>query len=277
MRVALLQLSSSDDPSANLTETMDMLSTAVAQGAEFVATPEVTNIISGSRSHQRQVLRHQDQDETLAALRDAARTHGVWVLIGSLALLSDDPQGRFVNRSFMIDPTGAIVAQYDKIHMFDVNLSDTESYRESDGYRPGDRAVLAKTDFATIGMSVCYDVRFPYLYRALAQAGAQVLTVPAAFAQTTGMAHWDVLLRARAIETGCFVIAPAQCGTHVTRQGPVRKTYGHSMVVDPWGAVIAQAGAEKCIIYADLDFGLVDKARMRVPSVSKTQQFLGPE
>lgn len=277
MRVALLQLSSSDEPSANLTETLDMLSTAVAQGAGFVATPEVTNIISGSRSHQRQVLRHQDQDETLAALRDAARTHGVWVLIGSLALLSDDPQGRFVNRSFMIDPTGAIVAQYDKIHMFDVTLSDTESYRESDGYRPGDRAVLAKTDFATIGMSVCYDVRFPYLYRALAQAGAQVLTVPAAFAQTTGMAHWDVLLRARAIETGCFVIAPAQCGTHVTRQGPVRKTYGHSMVVDPWGAVIAQAGTEKCIIYADLDFGLVDKSRMRVPSISKTQQFVGPE
>lgn len=276
MRVGVLQLSSTDDPQENLVQTLGMVDQAVAGGAQFIATPEVTNIISGSRTHQRSVLCDQADDPTLAGLRDAARLHGVWILIGSLALLSDDPDGRFVNRSFLITPNGDIAASYDKIHMFDVTLSETESYRESDGYRPGNRAVLAKTDIATIGMSVCYDLRFPYLYRSLAQAGAQILTIPAAFAQTTGQAHWEILLRARAIETGCFVIAPAQCGDHVVRRGPPRKTYGHSMVIAPWGDIIAQASTKKCVIFADIDLGDVDKARARVPSLVKTQEILGP-
>ncbi len=276
MRVGVLQLSSTDDPQENLVQTLGMVAQAVAGGAQFIATPEVTNIISGSRTHQRSVLCDQADDPTLAGLRDAAQRHGVWVLIGSLALLSDDPDGRFVNRSFLITPNGDIAASYDKIHMFDVTLSETESYRESDGYRPGNRAVLAKTDIATIGMSVCYDLRFPYLYRSLAQAGAQILTIPAAFAQTTGQAHWEILLRARAIETGCFVIAPAQCGDHAVRRGPQRKTYGHSMIIAPWGDIIAQAGTEKCVIFAEIDLGDVDKARARVPSLVKTQEILGP-
>jgi predicted amidohydrolase len=276
MRVGVLQLSSTDDPQENLVQTLAMVDQAVAGGAQFIATPEVTNIISGSRTHQRSVLCDQADDPTLAGLRDAAQRHGVWVLIGSLALLSDDPDGRFINRSFLITPNGDIAASYDKIHMFDVTLSETESYRESDGYRPGNRAVLAKTDIATIGMSVCYDLRFPYLYRSLAQAGAQILTIPAAFAQTTGQAHWEILLRARAIETGCFVIAPAQCGDHAVRRGPPRKTYGHSMIIAPWGDIIAQAGTEKCVIFADIDLGDVDKARARVPSLVKTQEILGP-
>lgn len=276
MRVGVLQLSSTDDPQENLVQTLGMVAQAVAGGAQFIATPEVTNIISGSRTHQRSVLCDQADDPTLAGLRDAAQRHGVWVLIGSLALLSDDPDGRFVNRSFLITPNGDIAASYDKIHMFDVTLSETESYRESDGYRPGNRAVLAKTDIATIGMSVCYDLRFPYLYRSLAQAGAQILTIPAAFAQTTGQAHWEILLRARAIETGCFVIAPAQCGDHAVRRGPPRKTYGHSMIIAPWGDIIAQAGTEKCVIFAEIDLGDVDKARARVPSLVKTQEILGP-
>jgi predicted amidohydrolase len=276
MRVGVLQLSSTDDPQENLVQTLGMVAQAVAGGAQFIATPEVTNIISGSRTHQRSVLCDQADDPTLAGLRDAAQRHGVWVLIGSLALLSDDPDGRFINRSFLITPNGDIAASYDKIHMFDVTLSETESYRESDGYRPGNRAVLAKTDIATIGMSVCYDLRFPYLYRSLAQAGAQILTIPAAFAQTTGQAHWEILLRARAIETGCFVIAPAQCGDHAVRRGPQRKTYGHSMIIAPWGDIIAQAGTEKCVIFAEIDLGDVDKARARVPSLVKTQEILGP-
>jgi predicted amidohydrolase len=276
MRVGVLQLSSTDDPQENLVQTLGMVAQAVAGGAQFIATPEVTNIISGSRTHQRSVLCDQADDPTLAGLRDAAQRHGVWVLIGSLALLSDDPDGRFINRSFLITPNGDIAAYYDKIHMFDVTLSETESYRESDGYRPGNRAVLAKTDIATIGMSVCYDLRFPYLYRSLAQAGAQILTIPAAFAQTTGQAHWEILLRARAIETGCFVIAPAQCGDHAVRRGPQRKTYGHSMIIAPWGDIIAQAGTEKCVIFAEIDLGDVDKARARVPSLVKTQEILGP-
>ncbi|MEY2991686.1 MAG: hypothetical protein RI946_1080, partial [Pseudomonadota bacterium] len=189
MRVAALQLSSTDDPTENLVETLSMIDQAVQGDATFIATPEVTNIISGSRTHQRAVLHTQADDPTLAAIQSAAREHNVWILIGSLALLTDDPDGRFANRSFLIGPDGQIAGQYDKIHMFDVVLSESETYRESDGYRPGSQAVLVNTTFGKIGMSVCYDVRFPHLYRRLAQAGAHILTIPAAFAQTTGQAH----------------------------------------------------------------------------------------
>jgi len=276
MRVAALQLSSTDDPTENLVETLSMIDQAVQGDATFIATPEVTNIISGSRTHQRAVLHTQADDPTLAAIQSAAREHNVWILIGSLALLTNDPDGRFANRSFLIGPDGQIAGQYDKIHMFDVVLSESETYRESDGYRPGSQAVLVNTTFGNIGMSVCYDVRFPHLYRRLAQAGAHIVTIPAAFAQTTGQAHWEILLRARAIETGCFVIAPAQCGTHLTRHGPERKTHGHSMIIGPWGDIIAQANREKGIVFANLDLDDVDKTRARVPSLSKTQDIIGP-
>ncbi len=212
MKAALVQLNVTDDPARNLAGTFEMVRDAADQGAQFVLTPEVTNCVSTSRDHQRTVLTHEAEDITLAALRDVARDKGIWLLIGSLGLKTDDADGRFANRSFMVDPNGQIVARYDKIHMFDVDIDATESYRESAGYRPGDKAVVADTGFGKVGMSICYDMRFPLLYQALADAGADILTMPAAFSPVTGAAHWHTLLRARAIETGCFVLAPAQTG-----------------------------------------------------------------
>jgi predicted amidohydrolase len=222
------------------------------------------------------VFRHEEADETLAALVAEAAAANVWLLIGSLGLLTRDPDGRFANRSFLIGPDGRIVARYDKIHMFDVNVSETEVYRESEGYRPGSRAVLAETPFARIGMSVCYDLRFPALYRRLAQAGAQILTVPAAFNHITGAAHWEILLRARAIETGCFVLAPAQTGFHPEREGKGRRTHGHSLAVAPWGEVLADAGTAPGVTFVDLDLSLVDKSRHRIPSLGHDRDFAGP-
>jgi predicted amidohydrolase len=275
--VALLQLSVSDDPAANLPVTLGLLERAVAAGARFVLTPEVTNCVSSSRSHQRAVLRPEADDCTLAALRETAARHGIWLLIGSLALTTEDPDGRFANRSFLIGPDGAIVARYDKIHMFDVDVSATETYRESEGFRPGDRAVLAQTPFARIGMTVCYDVRFPHLYRRLAQAGAEVLTVPAAFSPVTGAAHWESLLRARAIENGAYVLAPAQTGTHASASGRERRTHGHSHVVAPWGEVLADGGTEPGVVLAEIDLAAVRSARGRVPSLRHDRPIAGPD
>ena len=272
MNVAALQLCASDDPTANLDMTLPMVQQAAEMGAQFIATPEVTNCVSSSRRHQNDVLSLQERDETLAELRAAANQFGVWISVGSLALKLPD-EDRFTNRSFLIAPSGWIVAQYDKIHMFDVTLSETEQYRESDGYRPGDRAVIADSEFGKIGMTICYDIRFPHLYRRLAKSGASILLIPAAFARPTGRAHWEVLLRARAIETGCFVIAAAQTGEHKTSLGQPRKTYGHSMIVSPWGEILADAGEDQSIIYAELDLSLVESTRARVPSILSNQSF----
>ena len=272
MKVAALQLCASDDPTANLDMTLPMVQQAAEMGAQFIATPEVTNCVSSSRRHQNDVLSLQERDETLAELRAAANQFGVWISVGSLALKLPD-ENRFTNRSFLISPSGRIVAQYDKIHMFDVTLSETEQYRESDGYRPGDRAVIADTEFGKIGMTICYDIRFPHLFRGLAKSGASILLIPAAFARLTGRAHWEVLLRARAIETGCFVIAAAQTGEHKTSLGQPRKTYGHSMIVSPWGEILADAGEDQSIIYAELDLSLVESTRARVPSILSNQSF----
>jgi len=275
MKVAALQLCASDDPVANLAITLSMVQQAAEAGAKFIATPEVTNCVSSSRRRQNEVLALQENDQTLAAMCTAAAQFGVWISVGSLALkLPDDD--RFTNRSFMIDPSGQIIAQYDKIHMFDVTLSETEQYRESDGYRAGGNAVIADTAFGKIGMTICYDIRFPHLYRGLAKSGALILLIPAAFAQPTGRAHWEVLLRARAIETGCFVIAAAQTGEHQTTHGRPRKTYGHSMIVSPWGEILADAGENQGIIYADLDLSLVESTRARVPSILSNQSFSEP-
>jgi deaminated glutathione amidase len=276
MRAALVQLSVSDDPAANLPVTLGHIRQAVAQGAGFVLTPELTNGLSSSRAHQRSVFRHEEDDETLTALRAEAKAAGIWVLIGSLGLLTHDADGRFANRSFLIAPDGTVAARYDKIHMFDVNVSATEVYRESEGYRPGKRAVVAETPFAKIGMTVCYDVRFPALYRRLAQGGAQVITVPAAFNHITGAAHWETLLRARAIETGCFVLAPAQTGFHPETNGKGRKTHGHSLAIAPWGEVLADAETEPGVTLVDLDLGRVTEARGRVPSLTHDRDFDGP-
>ena len=276
-RAALLTLNSSDDPRENLAVVLGMIDEAAAHGAEIVLTPEVTNCVSTSRSHQHSVLCHEIDDPTLAAIRDQAHLRGIWVLIGSLAVKTDDADGRFANRSFLVSPTGAIAARYDKIHMFDVTVSETESYRESAGYRPGDRAVVQSTDLGRIGLSICYDIRFPALYRSLAQAGAQILTVPAAFSPTTGATHWHVLLRARAIETGCFVLAPAQTGLHAERTGATRRTYGHSLVVSPWGEVLYDGGTAVGIGYVDIDLSEVEQARSRVPSLTHDRAFRGPQ
>ena len=277
MRTALVQLTVTDDPAANLPDTLAHIRAAVAGGAGFVLTPECTNALSSNRSHQRSVLHHEADDPTLAALRDEAARAGIWLLVGSLGLLTDDADGRFANRSLLITPDGSIAARYDKIHMFDVNVSETEIYRESAGYRPGNRAVLADTPFARIGLTVCYDIRFPHLYRRLAQSGAQIITVPAAFNHITGAAHWETLLRARAIETGCFILAPAQTGFHPETAGKGRRTHGHSLAIAPWGEILADAGTEPGVTFIDLDLNEVTKARARIPSLSHDRAFTGPD
>lgn len=276
MRVGLVQLTVDNDPVTNLGQTLALVRQAVAGGAGFVLTPECTNCLSSNRDHQKSVLHHEADDPTLAALQTEAANAGIWLLIGSIGLKTDNSDGRFANRSFLISPDGNIAARYDKIHMFDVNVSDTEVYRESQGYRPGAQAVLAATPFGKIGLTVCYDVRFAHLYRRLAQAGAQILTVPAAFNHITGAAHWEVLLRARAIETGCYVLAPAQTGFHAENAGRGRRTHGHSLIISPWGEILADAGKLPGVTFADIDLANVISARLRIPSLNHDRQIVGP-
>lgn len=276
MKAGLVQLCAGDDPVANLAATRDLITQAAAQGAGFVLTPEVTNCVSQDRAHQRDVLQHEEDDITLVGLRATARDLGIWLSIGSLALKTGDADGRFANRSFLIDPTGAIMARYDKIHMFDVDVSATETFRESAGYRPGDKAVLAQTPFGTLGLTICYDIRFPSLHRALAQAGADILLVPAAFSPVTGAAHWEPLLRARAIETGCYVLAAAQTGSHPISRGKPRQTHGHSMAISPWGEVLVDMGAKTGIAIVDLDLAKVARSRQRIPALTHDRSFKGP-
>ena len=276
MRIALIQLTVTDDPVANLAATMGFVRQAHAEGAEFILTPECTNGLWSNRAAQKALLRREEDDATLAALRDEAGKLGIWLLIGSLALLTGDSDGRFANRSFLIRPDASIAARYDKIHMFDVNVSETEVYRESAAFRPGSQAVIAQTPFAPIGMTVCYDVRFATLYRKLAQGGAQIITVPAAFNHITGAAHWETLLRARAIENGAFVLAPAQTGFHAEAGGKGRRTYGHSLAIAPWGEVLADGGTEPGVTLVDLDLTQVADARGRVPSLQHDRGFDAP-
>jgi predicted amidohydrolase len=276
MKGAMLQITSSDDPQQNLETVQNMLAEAAAQGAEFCFTPEVTNCVSTSRSRQTDVLQLEWDDKTLTGLRKAADAHALWLSVGSLALKTGDADGRFANRSFLIDPKGEIRARYDKIHMFDVTVSDSESYRESAGYRPGNAAVTAPTPFGTLGLTICYDVRFPALFIALAKAGASIITVPSAFSQITGAAHWETLLRARAIETGAWIIAAAQTGEHTATRGTPRRTYGHSLVVAPWGEIVADGGTTPGIIPFELDPEAVTQARLRIPSLTHTRAFQNP-
>lgn len=281
--IGLVQLSVGDDPQANLPVTQTLVREAAAKGARYVLTPECTNFLSPDRDWKARIMRREAEDPTLLALRDLARELGIWLQIGSLLLRADDPaEPRDLNRSFMIAPDGGIAARYDKLHMFDVTISETESYRESASYRPGDRGVVTPgpaQDRAPVGMSICYDIRFPYLYRRLAKAGARILAIPAAFNDTTGAAHWEVLLRARAIENGCFVLAAAQCGAHATPHTPnarVRRSWGHSMAVAPWGEILADAGEAPSATVVALDLGAVDRARSRVPSLTHDREFTGP-
>ena len=275
MKAALIQISSTDDPFMNMKMVAEQVCIAADNGAEWILTPEVTNMVSLSRSHQIDHLVDEANDPVLGKMREVACKKDIWISVGSLAVKSDDPDGRFANRSFLISPNGDIVARYDKIHMFDVAVSEKETYRESAGFRPGDRAVLAHTDFGTVGLTICYDLRFPALFRILAQSGAQFITVPAAFSPVTGRAHWEPLLRARAIENGVFILAAAQTGLHLST-GKRRETYGHSMVISPWGEVLADAGDEVGIIFVDLDTKVVEKTRDRIPSLLHDREFLTP-
>jgi predicted amidohydrolase len=268
-KAACIQMRSGTGPEANIAAASEMIRAAAGQGAAFIATPEMTNLLDIRPGMARAKVRREAEDESLPKLRALAAELGVTLLIGSLAIALDEEE-RFANRSFLIGPDGAILARYDKIHMFDVEVGDGQTYRESRAYRPGEAAVLAGTPFAQLGLTICYDVRFPHLYRRLAQAGAEIMTIPAAFTRVTGEAHWHVLVRARAIETGSFVIAPAQGGKH--EDG--RETFGHSLIVSPWGEVLVEAdGAEPGIILADIDLGDVAKARGRIPSLGNERAF----
>ena len=277
LKAGLIQFSASDRPKDNLITVLKMVRDAHVQGAQFILTPEATNCISTDQDHQRSVFHLQDDDPSLKAYQEIAAELGIWLMIGSLALLSNDPDGRFANRCFLIGPDGAIAAQYDKIHMFDVTLSKSETYRESKGYRPGDKAVVANCNFGNVGLTICYDLRFPHLFRALAQAGAQIITVPAAFAQMSGEAHWHVLLRARAVETGCYILAPAQTGTHDATVGKQRQTYGHSLIAAPWGEIISDAGTKVGITIVEIDLEQVESARRRIPSLKHDRKYQPPE
>ena len=280
LKVGLIQITASDQPLDNLKTVLQMIRNAHAQGAEFILTPEATNCISTDQQHQRRVFYHQNDDPSLKAYQEIAAELGISLMIGSLLILSKDPDGRFANRCFMIGPDGQISAQYDKVHMFDVALSKSENFQESKGYRPGNKAIVTACNFGTVGITICYDLRFAQLFRTLAQAGAQIITVPAAFTQTSGEAHWHVLLRARAIETGCYILAPAQTGTHSATAGKQRQTYGHSLVVAPWGEIIADAGTEVGITIVELVFEIdleqVETARRRIPSLQHDRKYQSP-
>jgi deaminated glutathione amidase len=276
MKAALLQITSGDDPVANLAMVTALVQQAAANGAGFILTPEVTNMVTANRAQRNKVVQTQDDDITLAGLREYAAALGIWLSIGSLLIKIDDADGRVANRSFLIDPTGAIAAQYDKIHLFDVQVSPTETYRESSGVRPGDRAVTAQTPFGKIGLTVCYDIRFPQLHRALAHAGTEIILQPAAFSTVTGAAHWEPLLRARAIETGCYVLAAAQTGLHPSSTGETRHTHGHSMAISPWGEVMLDAGTAPGISYVVVDRAEVAHARARIPALDHDRPFESP-
>lgn len=271
MKVALVQTRTPATPEAARDHVLPLVREAARAGAELIATPEGTNLLQKDRDRLLPLLRPLEDDLVTQALREAARELGVTILLGSALVRRED--GKAANRQALIDPQGQIVATYDKLHMFDVDLPNGESARESATYEPGGRAVVAEACGARLGLTICYDVRFPALHRALALAGAEVLTVPAAFTRPTGKAHWEVLLRARAIETGSFVIAPAQGGFHEDGRG----TYGHSLVIGPWGEVIGHLDHdEPGVLFADLDLAAVAKARQAIPALANARHFQGP-
>jgi predicted amidohydrolase len=266
-RIGLIQMRSGRTPAANIDAAAKLIGEARDGGADYIQTPEMTNLMETGRDRLLAAIVEEEQDSSLATFRELARTLSIHLHIGSLAVkVAPD---RAANRSFLIDPRGDIVARYDKIHMFDVDLAGGETYRESRSYRPGETAVVSDLPWGRIGLTICYDLRFPSLYRALAEAGASFLAIPSAFTQQTGEAHWHVLNRARAIENGCYVFAAAQAGRHESG----RETFGHSLVVDPWGRVIAEGGVEPGVVLVDIDPAAVAAARARVPSLQHGRRF----
>jgi predicted amidohydrolase len=275
---ACVQFTAARDYEPNIRAVTDLVRRARDAGADFVLTPENTGLMEPIGKLRREKACDEANHPVLAALREVARETGVWLLLGSIAVdIAREPgmpegERRLANRSYLIDAAGTVVARYDKIHMFDVNLAGGESYRESNAFRPGGEAVLAETPWGVLGMTVCYDLRFPQLYRALARAGAHFLVVPSAFTVPTGKAHWHVLLRARAIENGSYVFAPAQWGEHA--EG--RRTYGHSLIVDPWGEILADAAEGVGIVTARIDTGRIAEARHMMPSLNHDRPFAEP-
>ncbi|MGE0754481.1 MAG: carbon-nitrogen hydrolase family protein [Alphaproteobacteria bacterium] len=268
LKIACIQMNSGNDMAANIKDFEQMLAEAAGQGAVLAATPENTFLMDSLNSEgtapNNPKYRQQEHPGIKAALQ-ATKKNGIWLLLGGVAVLpeNDDGTNKTYNRSLLIDPEGSIAAGYNKIHLFDVDVGDGQAYVESARYLAGDKPVVAKLGDVTLGMSICYDVRFPYLYRQMAQQGAQLLAVPAAFIEYTGKAHWHVLLRARAIENGCFVIAPAQCGAHPGD----RRTFGHSLIINPWGEVLADGCSEPGVVMADIDMDEVKKVRAKIPSL----------
>lgn len=270
-RAACVQLRCSEDFGENVYNASRIIRDAHRAGAEFVATPENTGLMAADAGAKLALSRSEKDDLCLPALCAVAEELGIWLLAGSLAIKL--PDGKTANRSYLIGRDGRIAARYDKIHLFDVNLPVGESYRESNTVSGGGQAVIADLPWGRIGMSVCYDLRFPHLYRMLAKAGAEILSVPSAFTETTGRAHWHVLLRARAIENGCFVIAPAQGGKHANG----RSTYGHSLIVGPWGDILAEADTDPGFVMAEIDLEEVAAVRARVPSLQHDRPFSAPD
>jgi len=267
LRVGLVQMRTGRDVEKNLADAGSLIREAARQGAQYVQTPEITTLMEMDRARLFAAVRPEEGNAAIARFRALARELGVWLHVGSMAILLGN--GKIANRSFLISPAGEIEARCDKIHMFDVQLPGGESYRESKNYQAGDAAVLAELPWGTLGLTVCYDLRFPHLYRALAKAGADFLAIPSAFTRQTGEAHWHVLMRARAIETGCFVFAAAQAGKHESG----RETYGHSLIVSPWGEIIAEAGSDASVIVADVKPADVEAARQRIPSLQHDRPF----
>ncbi len=268
--VACVQTNSTPDMTASVEAASALVREARGAGADFIALPENVGLMEPKADAVRAHARPVDDHPALEAFRGLARDIDAWLLVGSLPVQSAD--GRVANCSLLVDPAGSVVQRYDKIHMFDVDLPSGERYRESKTYQPGEAARLAETPWGVLGMTVCYDLRFPQLYRDLAQAGARYLSVPSAFTKVTGEAHWHVLLRARAIESGCFVFAPAQCGVHYGN----RRTFGHSLIIDPWGEVLADGGEEVGFITAEIDPARVDEARAMIPSLRHDRPFSAP-
>jgi predicted amidohydrolase len=267
-RAACIQNTATRDIAANITWVCTRIGEASAAGADFITLPETVGLIEPVNEQISDSCFHEERDAGLAAFRAAAREYQVWILVGSQLIKNSFDQ--IVNRSILIDAEGEIIARYDKLHLFDIELANGETYRESEVITPGSRAVVATIPWGKLGMTVCYDLRFAALYRSLAQAGAEFITIPAAFTHTTGKAHWRTLIRARAIETGSYIIAPNQCGLHVDK----RASWGHSMIVDPWGKVLADAGPEPGIIMAEIDPAKVEDARIRIPALKHDCQII---
>ena len=271
MHIACIQMTSAQDPADNLSVIEERLRKAAAAGATLIALPETCVFMERGRKAMQARLTAQQDNPDLKQIAALTAELGVHVLIGSMVLASEDTE-RAVNRSLLLGPDGTVAASYDKIHMFDVTLANGETHAESASYQPGERLAVADIGEAKLGLSICYDVRFPTLYRRLAEAGADIISVPSAFTRPTGKAHWHILLRARAIETGCFIIAPAQVGAHENG----RETYGHSLIIDPWGQVLAEAGDADDMIMAEIDVSLAEKARAQIPALTHGRAFTTP-